>query len=129
MQTDRPWQPGQRVPHFAVRTVDGSVFRYATIWQRQQLLLVALPASGAADYARDLGNLAAACYQRDSVCVITREAIDGLRAPAAVIADRWGEIAHVAAAADASGLPAPAELLDWLEHVMHRCPECEGEAR
>ena len=129
MRTERTWQRGQLVPHFNVTTVDGSVFRYATIWQRQQLLLVALPPSGAADCARDLGSLAAACRERDSVCVITREPIGGLPAPAAVIADRWGEIAYVAAPADPGALPAAEELLDWLEHVMHRCPECEGEAK
>jgi hypothetical protein len=27
------------------------------------------------------------------------------------------------------GLPSAVSLLEWLEHVQQRCPECEGEAR
>jgi hypothetical protein len=46
-----------------------------------------------------------------------------------VVADRWGEIVHIAAPSGIAGLPDPGELLEWLDYVEHRCPECEGETR
>jgi hypothetical protein len=50
-------------------------------------------------------------------------------APAVVVADQWGEVAHVAAASRPEGLPDPDALLDWIRFLRIRCPECEGEAR
>jgi hypothetical protein len=44
--------------------------------------------------------------------------------PGLVVADRWGEIVHVA-----REVPRVADVLDWLDHLEQRCPECEGEAR
>jgi hypothetical protein len=43
-----------------------------------------------------------------------------------LFADRWGEVVHVEATAE---LPAATALLEWLDYVERRCPECEGEAR
>ena len=60
---------------------------------------------------------------------MTRDTVPGLPAPAALVADRWGEIAYVATAPTLDGLPAPSTLFDWLDYVVQRCPECEGEAR
>jgi hypothetical protein len=60
---------------------------------------------------------------------MTRDDVPGLRAPGALVADRWGEIVYVAPIAEAAGSPTVAELLEWLEYVQHRCPECEGEAK
>jgi hypothetical protein len=45
------------------------------------------------------------------------------------VADRWGEIAYVAAAPHVTELPTASELIEWLDYVERRCPECEGEAR
>jgi hypothetical protein len=36
-------QPGDLVPHFTVKTLRGDELSYATIWQRRNLVLVALP--------------------------------------------------------------------------------------
>ena len=123
-------QPGSAMPHLTVRTVRGSLFSYSTVWQRTSLLFVALPSddSGAA-YACQLSTRNLAIADQNAVCVVTRDAVPGLPAAAVLIADRWGEIIHVATAADVTGLPAPEDLIAWLEHVAHRCPECEGEAR
>jgi hypothetical protein len=122
-------QRGDLIPHFEVRDLAGNVFRYATIWQRRNLVLVALPASGPDAYARELLARGAVFDERDCSCVITRDAVHRVSAPAVVIADRWGEIAHIAAARDVNELPPAAELLDWLDYVVRRCPECEGEAK
>jgi len=47
---------------------------------------------------------------------------------ALVVADWWGEV-HVATAIRTAGLPPPDELLEWLDYIETRCPECEAESR
>lgn len=40
-----------------------------------------------------------------------------------VVADRWGEIYHVARSETARELPGPRELEDWLRFLATQCPE------
>jgi hypothetical protein len=123
-------QRGDLVPHVEVRAVDGRLFRYSAIWQRGSLVLVALPAAGPGGaYAAELAARTADFQDRNAVCVVTRDPVDGLPAPGALVADRWGEVVHAAAARGVDGLPSAPELLEWLDYVERRCPECEGEAR
>ena len=44
-------RPGDAVPHFEVETLQGGLINYSTIWQRRNLVIVALPAleSGVAE--------------------------------------------------------------------------------
>jgi hypothetical protein len=122
-------QRGDQVPHFDVNTLAGDVFSYSTIWQRKNLVLVSLDADIEDDYPSTLTARARDFEERHAACVLTRDRVPGLPAPGAVVADRWGEIVHVFAAASGGELPPASELLDWLEHVEQRCPECEGEAK
>jgi hypothetical protein len=124
-------QRGDIVPHFEVRTVSGERFSYSAIWQRKNLVLISLSATAAADedYVRELQRHEAEFSECDSVYVVTRDGVPGLPAPGALIADQWGEIVHVAAAIDGDHMPTPRELLEWVEYVASRCPECEGEAK
>ena len=125
-------QRASAVPHFEVTTVDTVRVRYATIWQRNNLVLVVLPAGASPDAGRYVSSLRtrhADLLARNAACVITHEAVDGFPAPAALVADRWGEIAHVWSGRDVSDLPAAEELIDWLDYLEVRCPECEGESR
>ncbi len=124
-------QRGDLVPHFEVRTTSGERFRYSEIWQRKNLVLISLSPTAAEDegYIRELKRHEAEFGERDSVCVVTRDDVPGLPAPGALIADQWGEIIHVAAALDVDDMPTPRQLLEWVEYVASRCPECEGEAR
>jgi hypothetical protein len=62
-------------------------------------------------------------------CVITEGQVPGISAPAVVIADRWGEVVFAVEKADVADLPAPQELMEWVNYVLNQCPECEGEAR
>ena len=118
------------MPHFEVRTLSGDVLDYSTIWQRTNLVLVALPQAGSgAGFLRALTALDLVFQEHDAVCVVTRDCIPGLPAPAALVADRWGEVVHIATPSQVEDLPVASELLDWLEYVARRCPECEGEAR
>jgi hypothetical protein len=122
---------GGQVPLFEVRTLDGDLFRYSTVWQHRNLVLIALPGDAPAGTGVAFEQVARspAFQHRHSVCVITRDRVPGLEPPAALVADRWGEIVYLTAVSDVNRLPAPSDLLDWLDYVERRCPECEGEAR
>jgi hypothetical protein len=123
---------GDAVPHFRIATVAGQASEYSAIWQRQNLVLVTLAVAdspSSREYVSQLTAARAAFQGRETECVITRDAVAGCPAPAVLIADRWGEIAHVAVGTDAAGLPRLAEIFEWLDYLQHRCPECEGEAR
>ena len=54
-----------------------------------------------------------------------RTGIDGA---AVVIADQWGEVAHVARAGAGHELPDAGEIVEWVRFLAIQCPECEGEA-
>lgn len=116
------WQRGDSVPHLEIRTLDGGTFTYREIWQHKNLVLVALPeAAGGEGYASELARHAPDFHEQNSVAVVTRDRIPGLAAPGVAVADRWGEIVHVAIAPDISGLPGVPDLIDWLQFVRRRC--------
>jgi hypothetical protein len=124
-------QPGDRVPHFVVRDVEGREVAYADLWQRRNLLLIA-PGDDRADHARvisDFGPHLPEIAEHEATMVITRDPIPGLPGPAVLVADRWGEVQFVAAGEVGRGAPDAADLVEWLRFVRQRCPECEGEAR
>jgi hypothetical protein len=119
---------GGALPFFDVTTVTGARVRYAELWQRRNIALVCLPSDTTvadAAYADELSRKSAEFDAYAAVCVVTRDRVPGLRQPSAVIADRWGEVQYVAS----SDLPPVQALLDTLDYVQRRCPECEGEWR
>ena len=125
-------QRGDSVPHFEVRRLEGEPFRYSTIWQRKNLLLVAIPTLDSEStnaYAADVTTRVREFGDQDLECVITQDRVPGVSAPAVVVADRWGEIVFAVEKSDVADLPAPVELIEWLDYVRNQCPECEGEAR
>ncbi len=116
--------PGGQVPHFDVATVDGGRVRYADVWQHRNLVLVLLGADTAAtgSYAKELQARAREFAEAETVLAVTAETVRGLPSPAAIVADRWGEIIHVAPGGD--GWPSPDDLLEWVNVVQRQCPEC-----
>jgi hypothetical protein len=123
---------GDSVPHFEVKTIGGELFRYSSIWQRRHLVLVALPAAQSeapGTYVSQLVGLRAEFTAKGAECVVTGDRVPGIHSPGVVVADRWGEIAHVATASQVDDLTSPEELLDWVDYLDRRCPECEGEAK
>ena len=125
-------QRGDSVPHFEVTTVGGELFSYSTIWQRKNLVLLCLPAAESESSGAYMSELLARKSEvraKDAECVVTRDPVAGIASPGIIVADRWGEIAHVAQATHVDDLTSPEDLLDWLDYLEKRCPECEGEAK
>lgn len=122
------------MPHFDVTTLDGTRVRYAdAIWQRRNLLLVLLPDVASPAVRRYLEGLQVAAPELAmlrTTAVLTSEAVGDLRPPAALVADEWGEIAHVGAPGDGrvTSLSTPEALVSWVRYLSTRCPECEGES-
>ena len=125
-------QTGDLVPHFTVTTFSGESFDYSDIWQRKNLVLVLLPHADSAATTKFVDQLTAQMSELtsdDSACVITREGVSGVQSPAIVVADRWGEIHHLADGKTVDDLPGSDDVIEWLRYVQHQCPECEGESR
>lgn len=121
----------QEVPHFRIRDLDHRYVAYPEIWQRKNLLLILLPHAASKEdeeYAAALRSHMPALTAHDTVCVMSRDAVEGLPRPGVVVADRWGEI-HYAAGGRVDDLPAPSEIIEWLRYVQVQCPECQGEAK
>ena len=125
-------QTGDLVPHFTVTTSSGENFDYSDIWQRKNLVLVLLPHAESPSSTKFVNQLTAQMSDLtgdDGACVITRDRVSGVPSPGIVVADRWGEIHHLAGGKTVDDLPRPDDLIEWLRYVQHQCPECEGEAR
>ena len=108
--TDRPMlQRGDSVPHFEVKTIGGELFSYSAIWQRRHLVLLTVQASGseaaeseaAETYISELMARRSEFTAKDAECVVTGDRVPGIHSPAVVVADRWGEIVHIAIASKA----------------------------
>lgn len=52
----------------------------------------------------------------------------GVRAPALIVADQWGEIHEAHEAGEEHRFPAIEALASTLGYLAVRCPECQGEA-
>lgn len=118
---------GHALPFFAVETVNGSHVSYNQFWQQRNVVLVSLSSGRGESDAAFVTALTGRREDFDALhaaCVVTYDAVAGVPQPGAVIADRWGEVQLVAA-----GLPELQDLLDTLEYVQQKCPECEGESR
>ena len=119
------------MPMFTARTVSGTPVRYQDVWQRRNMVLVILPEGDptASAYASSLRTLIESVVSSDTTVVITTTVIAGMPCPGVVVADRWGEVYYVQAAAQASELPSADELIAWVRYVQVQCPECQGETR
>lgn len=52
----------------------------------------------------------------------------GLRPPAVVVADRWGQVHEAREAGEGHDFLPVAEIVSWLRYLAIQCPECQGEA-
>ena len=115
-------QRGDQAPRGDVTTVNGDTFSYRTIWQQKNLVLVTLPeVTGESPVVSELAARSGDFRDLNSVCVVTRDRVEGLPPPSVLVADRWGEVVHVAVATRVEDLPAAADVLEWLEYIQRRC--------
>jgi peroxiredoxin len=123
-------QPHDLLPHFEVADLGGERISYSSIWQRKNLVLVMLPNSNppSRNYADRLMAKVRGRSDDDTEWIVTRDPVEGLPCPGVVVADQWGEIAHVHSS-QVEDLPPPDELIEWVRYLQYRCPECEGEAK
>jgi hypothetical protein len=117
------------VPHFDVTTIDGRRVRYQDIWQRRNLVLVVVIPSEletGSRYASQLEAHRAEFEAEETMVVVTSDAVPKLDAPAALVADRWGEIAFFERASVGQPFrwPDVDELLSWVHFIEIQCPEC-----
>jgi len=124
-------KPGDLLPLFTVTDLYGRRVNYSSIWQRKNLVLVMLSDTGESShsYAEQLMARAGDSQEDDTAWLVTSDRIAGLPSPAAIVADRWGELMHVAHAPDIGSLPRLDELVEWVDYVRRRCPECESESK
>ena len=123
-------QNNDPVPHFVIRAHDGGLVDYSTIWQRRNLLLVAIDSATASErYVSELAHRIPEFEEQETTVVITHDGIAGLPTPGLIVADRWGEIIHLVTPKTASDFPTADQLLPWVEAIEYGCPECEGEAK
>jgi hypothetical protein len=124
---------GDLVPHFTVTTLDGRRVRYADLWQQKTLVLVVLDPEhdpgDCAGYATALSAARDGFSALGAELVLTGESLANAPPPCVVVADRWGEVYFAASGQTTVALPGPDVIEDWLEHIRHECPECQGEAR
>ena len=112
---------GDQVPHFEVSTADGRAIRYTDIWQSKNLVFVSAD-SAATQYLNRLQARADDFTAADTVLVVSSDKVPGLPSPGAVVADKWGEIAYVFDRHRTT--PTADELLEWVNFVRMKCPEC-----
>jgi hypothetical protein len=117
------------VPHFDVMTLDGRHVRYDDIWQRRNLVLVLVSPQNRDDGARYASQLQAhrdEFEREETTVVVTTDPVPKLNAPAALVADRWGEILYLETApgGQMSRFPDVDELLSWVHFAEIQCPEC-----
>ena len=125
-------QRGDSVPHFEVKSLRGEMFSYSSIWQRTNLVLVVVPVEKSEFPGTYVSRLVARRSEftaKNAECVVTADRVPGIDGPAVVVADRWGEIVYAAATSHVDTLTSAQELLDWVDYLERRCPECEGEAK
>jgi hypothetical protein len=116
------------IPHFAATTTDGERVRYADLWQQRNLVLVLLPpdtSRAARGYLDALRARITRLRPDDVTLVAIEETVPRLPPSSLVICDRWGEIEHVASLGrDVQTWPSIDEIVEWLEFIRSKCPEC-----
>ena len=123
--------PGELIAHFDGLTVDGRQLHYSQLWQHRNLVLFVLPPSlhdSARLYLRAVAARLSKLQPDDTTLVLSDRALERLPLGTLVIADRWGEIAHLQElVSNIAAWPSVDEVLEWVEFIRMKCPECPPE--
>jgi hypothetical protein len=121
-------RPGALIAHFEGTTIHGGRCRYDELWQHRNLVLVlAAPplVQRAQQYLRSLEARLSELRPDDTSLVLCDHDISQLPPNTLVIADRWGEIAHIQnLSANPAAWPPLDEIVDWVHFIQMKCPEC-----
>jgi peroxiredoxin len=143
--------PGRRLPDLALASATGAVHRLRGGGRRSPVLvLVHAGRCAVCDaFVRGLAAAAAALRAWDGEVLVIAPAGEparasgfpllhdpearvasalGVRAPAVVIADQWGEVHEAREAGDEHRFPTEVEIEQSLQYLAIQCPECQGEA-
>lgn len=141
-QAGAPLARGELLPHVDGWDLSGRALPYGEVWQRQHVLVFVLEGwrtqglarTGAgpvdAEAAPALAYLTAlrarvGVLQPPNATLFITEPQGRLQADSLIVADQWGEIAHVAHLdRDVSTWPSHDAVMEWTEFVRMKCPEC-----
>jgi hypothetical protein len=119
---------GNLLPRFDGTTVQGRRLEHEQLWQHRNVVLFVLTANlhdAARAYLGALDMRLSELKPDDTSLVISDHAVDGVPLDGVVIADRWGEIVYIQGLSPNLAVwPSIDDLLDWVEFVRVKCPEC-----
>jgi hypothetical protein len=108
-------------------TLDGEL-SYERLWQHRNVVLFVLPArtfEAVKPYLNEVNDRLTMLKPPDTSLVIAQQSGSGVPMNTMLVADRWGEIARAMPLADdPTRWPLPGDILEWVEFVRAKCPEC-----
>jgi hypothetical protein len=117
---------GDFLPSFTSETLDGREVPDTQLWQRRNVVLLVAPREAVAtqsSYMSSLDRRISELKPSDTSLVISHQPIVGVPRYTIVIADRWGEIVHLAHFPSATWPPID-DVVEWVEFIRAQCPEC-----
>jgi hypothetical protein len=121
-------RPGDILPSYTAVTLQGDEVPYEKLWQHSNVVLFVLSvelSAAASSYLAALDGRVNELKPYDTFLIISHHPIAGVPENSLVIADRWGEIAHVAdLESDPTDWPSIADIVEWVEFIRMQCPEC-----
>lgn len=121
-------RPGDLVSHFEGVTLEGRDVPHEELWQHRNVVLFVVPTelgTAASSYLTALEGRLSELKPSDTSLVLSRHAIDGVPMNTLVIADRWGEVVHLSQlGSDPTGWPSIDGVVEWVEFIRVKCPEC-----
>jgi hypothetical protein len=119
-------QAGDCLPAFTSETLDGREVPDTQLWQRRNVVLLVAPREVIAtqsSYVASLDRRISELKPSDTSLVISHQPIAGVAMRSLVIADRWGEIVHLAHV-PSGNWPSIDDVIEWVEFIRAQCPEC-----
>jgi peroxiredoxin len=141
----------RRLPDLALASTAGGEHRLRAAGRRSPVLVLvhAGPCAACDAFVRRLGDAVEALRAGDAEVTVIAPAgappilspfpllldaegrvasVLGVRAPAVVIADQWGEVHEAVGAGEEHRFPRVGEIESWVQYLAIQCPECQGEA-
>jgi hypothetical protein len=119
---------GDLITHFESTTLDGRGVPYDQLWQHRNVVLFVLSSdliAAASPYLSALEGRLAELKPADTSLVVSANVVADLPQRSVAISDRWGEVVYVEQlTADQKQWPGLDDILEWVEFIRIKCPEC-----